>query len=89
MDIRPYITTIDNPYNPCTEYDAWYQFDTINGYYSDSRVARLYDYKFDDLEIEKELDYEKAIDELIKIDILDIYKKIYIDITTGEIINID
>lgn len=70
------ITTIDNPFNPFDEFDSWFMFDIENGYYTSSKLARLVN--LDDSMTEKEEDeeIERAIDRLIEIDPLDIYKKI-------------
>src|SRR5690348_16656515 len=35
------LTTIDNPYNPKTDYMKWKQWDEENGYYTESFIARL------------------------------------------------
>lgn len=35
------ITTVDNPYNPFTQWDEWLAFDISHGYNSWNMVARL------------------------------------------------
>lgn len=35
------LTTSDNPYNPFTEWDQWYQYDETHGYHSCSLLARI------------------------------------------------
>lgn len=35
------LTTVDNPFNPKTDYDKWQQWDEDNGYYTESYIARL------------------------------------------------
>jgi len=35
------LTTIDNPFNPFTNFDEWYKFDMINGYDTCGYLARL------------------------------------------------
>lgn len=35
------LTTIDNPYNPKTDYDNWKSFDSDNEYNTEEFVARL------------------------------------------------
>lgn len=70
------LTTVDNPYDPFTEYEAWYRFDEDMGYHSCSylaRIARPSD-QLSDAENGQEL--ERAIDDIIKYDPLGIYKKV-------------
>lgn len=71
------LTTIDNPYDPFNAFDQWYLFDMDNGYctcgYID-RIAQTSD-QLSDIENNREL--ERAIDEIIKYDFLNIYKKVY------------
>lgn len=35
------LTTIDNPYNPFTDWDHWLKFDRDNGYYTNEYLARV------------------------------------------------
>ena len=70
------ITTIDNPYDPFDDFEHWFQFDTEKGYYTSSRVARLTKLRNDMSEVEEDLEVERAIDRLIEIDPLKIYKKV-------------
>lgn len=70
------LTTNDNPYNPKTNFNQWFLFDVQKGYNSCaylSRIARTSD-QLSDEENEKEI--ERAIDEIIRLDIFGIYKKI-------------
>ena len=41
MENNVRITTIDNPYNPFTDYDNWLNFDIEKGYYTCNKLARL------------------------------------------------
>lgn len=70
------ITTIDNPFDPFEEFDSWFNFDVEKGYYTSSRLARIT--KTDETMTEKEVNdaIEAAVDRLIEIDPLDLYKKI-------------
>lgn len=36
-----WITTVDNPFDPFTQFDRWLNFDEQNGYRTCERVARL------------------------------------------------
>lgn len=35
------LTTIDNPFNPFTQWDSWLRFDRDNGYYTNEYLARV------------------------------------------------
>ena len=35
------LTTVDNPYNPFTQWDAWFRFDRDQGYNSCGYLARI------------------------------------------------
>lgn len=70
------LTTKDNPYNPFENFNQWFLFDVQKGYDSCSylaRVARTSDQFTDD---ENKQEIERAIDEIIKYDFMNIYKKI-------------
>lgn len=73
------ITTIDNPYNPFTQFDQWWTFDQDKGYCTCSyldRIAHTSDQLTDD---ENERVRERAIDEIIKLDFKNIYRKVWSD----------
>lgn len=70
------ITTIDNPFDPFDDFTSWYMFDIEKGYYTCSKLARLSNVTDDMSTIEENNEIERAIDRLIAIDPLDIYKKV-------------
>lgn len=70
------LTTIDNPFNPFKNFSEWFLFDVEKGYNSCDylgRIARTSDALTDQ---ENDEEVERAIDEIIKYDFLNIYKKI-------------
>lgn len=70
------LTTIDNPYDPFTQYEEWDAYDQQMGYYSCSYLARVA-YISDDLSrADKAKIIEEAIDEIIQYDVVGIYKKV-------------
>ena len=71
------ITTIDNPFDPFDDFNSWYLFDIEKGYNSASKLARLVKQKKDNSEQENLQAIEDAVDLLVSIDPLDIYKKVY------------
>lgn len=70
------LTTVDNPFDPFTQFDSWFLFDVEKGYNSCAyldRIAKTSD-QLSDKENEEEI--ERAIDEIIKYDFMNIYKKV-------------
>ena len=70
------LTTKDNPYDPIEEFDNWYSYDMLKGYNSCAllaRVARTSDALTDE---ENDREVERAIDEIVKYDPLNIYQKV-------------
>lgn len=76
--VRSMLTTIDNPYDPFKEFDDWYNFDESKGYHSCSYLARIAKVSDELPEAEEEKAIETAIDEIIKLNVLGIYKKVSI-----------
>lgn len=70
------LTTIDNPFDPFTQFDDWFIFDTEKGYNSCSRLDRIVNLCDDMSEVEINEEIERAIDEIIKYDFLNVYKKV-------------
>lgn len=73
------LTTIDNPFNPFTQWDEWKRYDEDKKYYTCSYLARIAKTS-DDL---SEADYNKAIDdaieEIVSLNINGMYTKVYED----------
>jgi hypothetical protein len=70
------ITTFDNPFDPIDQFDDWFMFDCSKGYYTCSKLARLFN-EFDGMtSIEEKAATELAIDRLVNLDPLNIYKKV-------------
>lgn len=70
------LTTHDNPYDPFEQFDSWFMFDVEKGHNSCEllgRFARTSD-QLSDEENDKEV--ERAIDEIVKYDFENKYKKV-------------
>ena len=70
------LTTFDNPFDPFEQFTSWFMFDVEKGYNSCAylaRIAKLTD-DMSDQEISDEIN--RAIDEIIKYDFMNIYKKV-------------
>ena len=71
------LTTHDNPYNPFDEFIPWFLFDIEKGYNSCGILARYANFSDDMSDKEEEEENERAIDEVIANDFLNIYKKVW------------
>jgi hypothetical protein len=70
------LTTTDNPWNPFTHYDEWYAYDMEQGYDTPGFLARIVRFSLDLSDADQSLAIEQAIDEIVKENVLGIYKKI-------------
>lgn len=70
------LTTIDNPFNPLTQFNDWFLFDEEKGYHSCAYLARIARTSSQLSEVENDLEVERAIDEIIKNDFMNIYQKV-------------
>ena len=70
------ITTFDNPYNPFEQFSEWFLFDVEKGYNTCSYIARIANFSDDMTQKEIDEENERAIDEIIKYDFMNIYKKV-------------
>jgi hypothetical protein len=73
------ITTIDNPYDPQEDFTQWFLFDVTNGYNTCALLSRISKTSEQLSDEENEVENERAIDEIIKYDFQNIYKKIYVN----------
>ena len=70
------LTTFDNPYNPFEQFTSWFMFDEEKGYHSSAYLGRIARTSDQLSEEENALEIERAIDEIIKYDFRNIYKKV-------------
>lgn len=70
------LTTIDNPFNPLEQFNEWFMYDVEKGYYSCSRLARIMQTSDEMSDEEVMIETERAIDEIIQYDFMNIYKKV-------------
>jgi len=70
------LTTIDNPWNPFTEFNEWYAFDERMGYQTSGLLARLVQNSDDISQLDQDLEIENAIDEIVTINASGMHKKV-------------
>lgn len=76
MEHECMLTTFDNPFNPFEQFVSWFLFDTEKGYNTCSYVGRIANISDDMTDQEKAIENERAIDEIIKYDFMNRYKKV-------------
>ena len=70
------LTTFDNPYNPFDEFTSWFMFDEEKGYHSCAYLGRIAKTSEQLSDEENAQEIEREIDEIIKYDCQNIYKKV-------------
>ena len=70
------LTTKDNPFDPFEQFDSWFMFDVEKGYNTCGYLARIAKLTDDMTQKEENEEIERAIDEIIKYDFLNVYTKV-------------
>ena len=70
------LTTVDNPFNPFTDYDRWNAYDEARGYFTANFLARVVVTSSELSEADQDVAIENAIDEIVKENVLGIYTKV-------------
>lgn len=79
------LTTFDNPFDPFEDFDNWYMFDMDKGYGTCSYLARVA-FTSDSLsDTENYRELERAIDEIIEYDFMNMYKKVTKEVESEEV----
>lgn len=73
------LTTVDNPYNPFTQWDLWYNFDKNQGYDSCGYLDRVSATSDGFSEVENQRELNRAIDWIVKNDPFNMYRKVSVD----------
>ena len=74
--MRIMLSTIDNPYDPFDDFKNWFLFDVQHGYNSCAYLARIAQTSDQFTEKEMNEEIEKAIDEIIELDFMNVYVKV-------------
>lgn len=70
------LTTVDNPYDPFTQYDEWWAFDQSAGYYTNELLARIAITSSELSETDQDVAMEEAIDEIVRENVSGMHKKV-------------
>lgn len=76
--IRPtyMLTTIDNPYDPFTEWDEWYAWDLGEGYHTPGLLARIAKASDELSEADQFLAIQDAIDEIVRENVSGMHRRV-------------
>lgn len=74
--VESMLTTIDNPYNPFTEFDEWLSFDIAKGYNTCGYLARIAMSSDELSDADQSLAIEQAIDEIVEMNVNGLYIKV-------------
>ena len=70
------LTTVDNPFDPFNQFDEWLAFDHEKGYMTCEYLGRIAKTSSDLGEMDQKFAVDAAIDEIVKLNVLGIYKKV-------------
>lgn len=73
------LTTIDNPFNPFTQFDEWYRYDMGMLYGTCGYLARIAKTTPEMTDEEEQEELNRAMDEICAVNPLGIHKKVSID----------
>ena len=81
MDSYCYLTTIDNPYSPVTQFDEWLAYDIQKGYNTCGFLSRAVESSNADYssltQEEQKLLISRTIHEIVKENIIGLYDVVY------------
>lgn len=81
----PFLTTIDNIWNPFTDFDQWFAFDLQNQHYSNQVLAKIALVSEELSDEENRQEIERAIDRIIELDPIKEFAKVYPSTFTTDI----
>lgn len=70
------LTTVDNPFDPFTQFDTWYAYDTTMGYHSSALLARIVHTSDELSDADQSAAIEAAIDEVVKENVSGMHRKV-------------
>ena len=71
------LTTIDNPFNPFTHWNEWIRYDEDKKYFTCGYLDRIAKTSYELSDADNQLEIERAIDEIVKLNINGLYTKVY------------
>lgn len=76
MSVVHMLTTIDNPYDPFTEFDQWYEWDERAGYHTSGLLARIVSTS-DELSVfDQDQALDQAINEIAELNVSGMHRRV-------------
>jgi hypothetical protein len=70
------LTTVDNPFNPFTQFDEWFTYDSQMGYNTAAFLARIVRVSDEISETDQALAIQDAIDEIVQENVSGMWRKV-------------
>lgn len=70
------LTTVDNPFDPFTQFDEWLNYDHLLGYNSPQLLARIAKLSDELSESDEALAIQQAIDEIVNENVSGMFRKV-------------
>jgi hypothetical protein len=70
------LTTVDNPFDPFTQFKEWLAFDTAHGYHTASLLDRVTYYSDELSEADQLLAIRQGIDEVVRENVSGMHRKV-------------
>ena len=77
MAERVMLTTVDNPFDPFTQFDEWYAWDEAAGYHTTAFLARVVISSDELSEYDQRLAYEEGVNEIIRENVSGMHARVY------------
>jgi hypothetical protein len=77
------LTTVDNPYDPFTEWDEWLRWDMTAGYHTPGLLARVAVVSNESSDADQHVAVQDAIDEIVRENVLGVLRKV----KRGDVLN--
>jgi hypothetical protein len=70
------LTTVDNPYDPFTQWDDWFLWDQTAGYHTPGLLARIARSSNELSDADQYVIIQDAIDEIVRENVLGVFRKV-------------
>lgn len=70
------LTTVDNPYDPFTEWDEWFNWDSRAGYHTPGLLARIANSSTDLSDADQYVAIQVAMEEIVRENVLGVHRKV-------------